>query len=212
MLGWIAGWFGRFAGAVDSTVVRMVHWVVHALASVVYTVFAHVGAAWRDMYAAGNWLRESAGRFVGAVYDHIRAILLYWVPRIFGWIDAVYHRAISAVEHLARLAWGWVRALESDVQRWILALYHWAWQHVYLPLRAYADWLWARIKAWAYVAYWWITHPAKLAELLLWPLVAALEAAAWDVARVLGTFTTALIVRNVRRVAQLIETVLAAVL
>src|SRR6266567_8715506 len=159
MLSWLGGWFDRFGGAVDSTVLRMVRWVVHALASVVYTVFSHVGRAWDDMYAAGNWIRRTAWQFGEAVYRHLRTIVLHDIPKLFHWAEA----RLRSLEHWVL---AWLHRLLADLAKlrvavlgWITALYRWAWQHIYVPLFGFAKWLEQLLRKWAYTAWWYVTHP-----------------------------------------------------
>jgi hypothetical protein len=68
------------------------------------------------------------------------------------------------------------------------------------------------IPVWAQGAYWWVTHPEALARVMLWPLLRVLEDNAWTAADWLAEFGLALLVKNINRVAQLAETVLAAIL
>jgi hypothetical protein len=212
VLSWLKDWFGRFGGAVDATVLRMVHWALHALASVVYTVFNHVGRAWNDVWAAGNWMRRAAWEVMRTIYTHIRAIIIHDIPHLFHW-------ALAALHKLKHWALAWIDRLLKDLARlktlawhWIITLYHWAWAHIYVPLFNYARWLEKWLRKWGYTAWWYVTHPASLAALLFWPLVKLLEDNAWAAARVLGTFTLALATRNARRLAQLAEDIIAAVL
>src|SRR6266705_6789863 len=210
MLSWLGDWFGRFGGAVDHAVVRMVRWALHALASVVYTVFNHVGRAWDDMFAAGNWLRRTAWELGETIYRHIRTIVLHDIPKLFHWAQA----RLVRLEHWA-LAWfhrllGDLVKLRVRVLAWIVSLYHWAWQHIYVPLFGFARWLETLLHKWAYTAWWYVTHPGALAGLLFWPLVHLLEDNAWQAGRVLGEFTLALVARNTRRLAQLAEDIISA--
>jgi hypothetical protein len=68
------------------------------------------------------------------------------------------------------------------------------------------------IPHYAMTAWWWVNHPAQLADVLGWHLVRFLEERAWAVAEYLGEFILALLLRNVRRVALLAEHILTAIL
>lgn len=68
------------------------------------------------------------------------------------------------------------------------------------------------IPDWAYKAWWWVTHPAALAAMLLWHLVAALERNAFAAAQHLAEFALHLVLHNLRRLLHLAEAVLVAVL
>jgi hypothetical protein len=68
------------------------------------------------------------------------------------------------------------------------------------------------IPHYAMQAFWWVTHPAQLAETLGWHLVRFLEDNAWTAAGYLGKFILALILRNAGRVARLAEDIITAIL
>lgn len=68
------------------------------------------------------------------------------------------------------------------------------------------------IPMYAFTAWWWVTHLDDLANVLLWHLLKWLEHYAWTAALYLGEFLLALILRNIRRLALLVETILTAVI
>lgn len=68
------------------------------------------------------------------------------------------------------------------------------------------------IPAYAMTAWWWVTNPSCLASVLYWWIVKYLEERAWCTAQYLGEFLTALVARNLRTTAHLLETIIAAVL
>lgn len=212
MIGWITGWVARFTGLVGQATIDLVHWGLHALASVINAIFGNVARAWRNMWDALVYIERACFDFGAAVYGLAVKVLKYWVPRIWGeikravlalWhgIDWVWTHAVRLVNELRALAW-----------RWIVDLWHMVLRDVWKPLRDYALHLYRLILDWAYVAWWWITHPASLAERLVFHMAAAIERHAWALARLLGTFLTALVLHNARRVVQLAEQILAAVL
>lgn len=68
------------------------------------------------------------------------------------------------------------------------------------------------IPHYAMTAFWWITHPAQLADVLFWHLLRYLEERAWTAARYLGRFVLALLTHHVRRITALAEEIIAAIL
>lgn len=212
MISWLTGWVRRFVGLVPDTVLALVHWAVHALALVVEAVFHDVAVAWRDYWAAVAAIERACFDFGAAMFGLAVKVLRYWVPKLIDdlrraalalWhgIDWVWSHAVAAINDLRKLAWKWINDL------WHLVL-----RDVWKPLKDFADHLYHLIITWAYVAWWWITHLDRLADAMIFHIAASLEKYAWQLARLLGTFLTALILHNVRRVVQLAETILAAVL
>jgi len=212
VISWLTGWVSRFIGIVGQATVDLVHWAVHALASVVETIFGDVGRAWLTMWHGIAAIERACWEFGAAVFGLAVKVLRYWVPRLLHdlaaavvslWhgIDWVWSHAVRLVNDLRRLAW-----------KWILDLWHMVLRDVWKPLKDFADHLYKLIKDWAYVAWWWITHLDRLAEAMIFHLAASLEKHAWELAALLGRFVTALILHNARRIVTLVEQIMAAVL
>lgn len=212
MLNWLSGFIGRWAGSVDSKVRDLVHWAVHALASVVYTVFGLVGHAWSGMVGAAEWVAGQLGALAVELYHQLWAIIKRDMP----WLARAITAARTLAVHLYNLvtAWAWreIRALENLLGRLINDVRQWAYRDLYLPLLQLARDARRDIQAWAVPAFFYITHPDKLAALLGDSLVTWLEANAWRVGRRLGTFTLALVMHNARQLAATVEAIVAAVL
>jgi hypothetical protein len=208
---WLTNWFVNAGSGIERRIVDMVHWAVHALASAVLAVFAHVERAWVSLTGhIWRYLGDLASLFVaimGKLVKIVRVIIpgvLRWAARLFAYVEKLIRSWVAWL-------WGKIRETIALIYREISAVMRWAVQHIYDPLKRWVDFLWAKIRAWAYVAWWWVTHLADLAEALVYHLVRSLEVHAWDIADKLGTFALALVARNLRRFAHLIETIFVAV-
>lgn len=212
VLDWLTGWFSSAASIVAKPIIDLVHWAVHALGSVVLTVFSHVFGAWSQLagwfegfFRAFTWLIHA----IAHVITEIKRVIIPAVVKYF----KVYYHLLYVFAH-AVLAWAvaafkaaeaLARLLVRDAIAWVIA-------HVWNPLKAFADYIWAHLLQWGYVAWWWITHLKELADALIYHLVDSLERNAWDIAGKLGTFALALVVRNLARFIKLAESIIAAVL
>jgi len=212
MLNWIRGFVDRWTGAVDARVRELVHWTVHALASVVYSVFGLVGKAWRNVWAAANWLRTTAEDFAAEVYAHIWAIVKRDLPWLAALITAARAYALRLYHVLLAWAAAEIRAAEQLARRLVDDVRSWAYRDIWLPLLHTAQALRRDLIHWGYTAWWYVTHPAALAGLLGDALVDWAEANAWRVARRLGTFTVAIVAHHTRQLLALAEDILTAVL
>lgn len=212
MISWITGWVGKFLGLVPQAILDLVHWGLHALASVINAIFGNVARAWHTFWGAMAVIERACFDFGAAVFGLAVKVLKYWVPRIWAEIK----RVVAALWH--GIDWVWTHAvklvseLRATAWHWILDLWHMVLRDVWKPLKDYADHIWALLVKWGFTAWWWITHLPSLAEALVFHLAAAIERHAWELARILGTFLTALVLHNVRRFVLLLETILAAVL
>lgn len=212
MLEWIGAFVGRWSGRVASDVRDVVKWTVHALAGVVYTVFGHVGGAWHEIFSGYDWIRAHVAGFAHDVYNWIQHIVTVDIPYLWhillsdvkgliALIGKVLDQAIAAVAAALKAA---LRAVD-DAIKWVI-------DHVYGPLKAYADQIWHDLLKWGYTAWFYVTHPDKLAPILLNALIAAAEAAFWDVAGPAGRFILGVLLKNAPKLAALLETIIAAVL
>lgn len=212
MISWITGWVLRFTGLVGNATVQLIHWGLHAIATAVESVFTDVARAWYYYWRALLYLERTLQEMSAAVLGIAVRTFRYWIPRLVRDIRA----AVSELWRLIRWVWTHAEALVSDLRKlawkWVNDLWHLVLRDVWKPLHDYADRLYHLIIAWAYVAWWWITHLDRLAEALVFHLAASIERHAWELARLLGTFLTALVLHNARRLILLAEQIIAAVL
>lgn len=211
MFDWLTHWFVSWAPYVEQKILDLVHWAIHAVASVLIAVFNHVLRSWRwFLYALTFWAYEEI-HFAEDVWNFARRVVRVYIPRLlhwaWGWILflrkltlTLYDDAIRALVALRKLAWSW-----------ILALWHNVLKYVWDPLKRYADMIWHDLLKWGYTAWYWITHPDKLAGLLFWHIIGWLEFYAWQVGKRLGTFGLSLVRNNLHKFLVLIEDVIAAV-
>lgn len=212
MLNWIAGFVDRWRDRIGQDLRDLVHWTVHALAGVVYTVFGNVGRGWRHLWLAFEWLGRQATGFIAETYGWIRQIIttdLPWlwhillsdIKGVLALIDRVYRTVAAAILAAVRYA----ESLVRGAIRWTV-------DHVWAPLKAYADAIYRDLLKWGYAAYQLVTHPDRLAVILLDAMIAAAEAAFWRIAGPAGRFALGLVLHNARRFALLLESIVAAVL
>lgn len=211
MFDWITHWFINWGPLVERKIIDMVHWAIHAVASVLIAVFSHVLGAWKWFYSAVIFLAYEEIHFAEDVYNFGRRVVAVYLPRLshwaLGWIQflrrlivAVYDTLTRALDTLRRLTYSLILALWRNVLK-----------YVWDPLKRYADLIWHDLLKWGYVAWWWITHPEELAEFLFWHVISALERHAWDAGKRLGTFGLALVRSNLHRFLILAEDIISAV-
>lgn len=144
-----------------------------------------------------TWLGNALRSLGGIIASPFISAFHFVVGGIAGFLDLIFNRVGSAWDDL----YAAVHNFEQVTVGWTEAVWH---QLVLIVTKYIPDY--------AMVAYWWVTHPDALAQLLFWYVVKWLEHEAWTVAQYLGEFVLALLVRNLRRVLSVLETVVAAIL
>lgn len=146
--------------------------------------------------------------------------MLGWLERLFGGIGGRVDRAIAALLRagLSGIAVA-VEFVFTDVTRqWSAAVNdfrdfaRFIDEHAHSVYESLRHILTYWIPRYAFTAWWWVTHPASLVQILGWHLVRWMEDNAWDVAHWLGGFAVSLVLRNPRRFARAVEQIIAAIL
>lgn len=209
---WLTRWFAGVASDIGQRIADAIHWAVHALAVVVLAVFDHVFGSWYSLARNIVIFFRVFGSVLYWVGAKIWRILRIAIPDLYRWARGWFARLLALIDHWVAWLWARIRATIALIYREIAATIRWAWSHIFLPLWRWVQFLYQLIRKWAWVAFWWVTHPASLAELLVFHMAAAIERHAWDLAGLLGRFFLALIARNLARFLKLVEQIIVAVL
>lgn len=180
--------------------------------SVILSVFRLVGGAWNGLTDAFRAFHSALDNWSHEVYLFGDYLIRHLIPSIVRWAE----------RELAKLS-AFISRVYDDLQRAVndlilriastaRALTKWVLDNVYDPLKEYADQIWADLKKWGYTAWWYITHPDALAELIIFPIATSLEKHAWQLAGQLGKFALSLVLANVRQFINLIEDIVDSVL
>ena len=166
-----------------------------------------------------TWLANAVGRAGSAVSSAVTG----WVHAVIAGVYSFLHSIFGDV----RGAWRdfvtgalllrnalddfgseVARGFELLFEKWIPGIIKWVTNTVYkLALDA---WHW--ITTDGAKIYYYITHPAALVDLIFDALLAEIENTAWDTAEKLGSFSVALIWKNLPKFLALIEDILDAIL
>ncbi len=212
MLDWIAGYVGRWSGEVVDATRSLVQWGLHALASVVYTVFGNVGKAWGNIIDTIADLYTEARNFATEV-----AHTLYWIVHLYvlplvNRLTADFHTALTFAESVLKYARLAIDAVNHALAAGLQDVRTWADRNIFAPLTAAIKTVEANLIKWGLFAYDLLTHPEKLAPLLIRALITAAEDIFWDIAAPIGEFAFRIVVKDLNRWLKLAETIIAAVL
>jgi len=143
-----------------------------------------------------NWLRNIFASGVTTILSGLRDLLETGLHGIGAIIDTVFGDVLSSWIKYHTVNTGYSIAEDGL----LASLYHQLHQLITHD-----------IPAWARTAWWWVANPEKLALMLFWFLIRLLEDNAWTIASKLGEFIVALIARNPRRIALVVEEIITAI-
>lgn len=200
--------FGRVSGAVKD----LIHSVVSGILGALNAVAGVMWAAWWDLVWASQVAIQAIEWFTGNVMA-----LLWWlttqaVPDLIkrlenlgkqalAWVEQIWSQAWSLVQDLRELAWGWVQ----DAIRWVN-------QNIWQPLYGWVQDLYQKMTDWAYTAWFYVTHPDALAEVIFWSLWGVFARNAFPVAKYVGEWLLRTVMQNAVSSIKLVESILTDVL
>lgn len=219
MFGWLTNAFRSLLGGGAAASAASVQQALNVIADtfrVMYgywhTVATRVTRAWTGLAGATLDLRTAMQRYMltQSLLDAlIMKHLFPWIEGWIAWLGGRVQREINATIVMLRREYKAGDAAQHAYTRSVLL---WVIVHVLIFLYKFIVTLLTWVAREGATMWHYFTHLDEFAMLLFWHFVTALERLAWDVAKVLGEFLLALIVRNVVRFATLVETIVDAVL
>lgn len=167
--------------------------------------------AWTVYYTDNTYYVQQLVKFVTATRNAHGYTLHVRIPGIISWAGTGFARLLAAIIGLARALARDVAMLTGLLASRITALTTWILRKVWAPLWAFITATYRDLLKWGWVAWWWITHLASLAEAMIFFIARAMEKYAWELAGMLGRFVVSLIVRNARKIAEVAESIVVAV-
>lgn len=209
MLTWLKKAFGAAAGVIPDAIRDWVYQQIYAVMSYIGTIIDHVSAAWDVMWHFATALESAFTSFGHSVYNYFYKLVKVMIPNVIAW-------AATWITHVESWAWGWIKTLAGyieDAKNYLLQKISdavaWTVQNIWAPLEAELVTVRKRLTDWAYTAWWYITHPQNLADLLLGYLLVSLQRSVWLVARTMGDFFFRLFLTQLPRSLNLIEQIIA---
>jgi len=212
MLNWIKHWFTKGAGQIEKTALHWIYVALHGIGGVIHTVFGDVNGAWLVLHRA-MWSVMDAIRNAGDLAYHG----LWWVIRK-GLPDAI----AWAARELDKV-WHWFTVITRRIEHDILNALHlaehyadsvwtWAWVHIVRPIKndILSAWKWIHTRG--ELAWYYVTHPDRLADLIVPVLAGAIARASKPVLTRTGIILTHLVLSNLVRFTHIIEDIITAVL
>jgi hypothetical protein len=211
MLNWLDSFFSSAKSTIGTAIADAVHWAVHALASVVFAVFGLVSKAWSGLVNAVHAFHAALDHWATEVIQFAQYVIHVVIPKVYRWASAELAKLSSALAKLYDYLAAQVTSLIRRIEAAVTSVTNWVLKNVWAPLKAYADQIWNDLKKWGYTAWWYITHPQALADVIVMPLVNSIESNAFAIASKLGQFTLAILYTQLGKVIHVIEDIIMAV-
>lgn len=144
-----------------------------------------------------NWLSGIWGSITGGISSAIQNFVRILISGICTVLDFIFGNVGKAWDDVVNAAHDFETAAHTFGSA--------AWNQFDKILTYY-------IPTFAMTAWWWVTNLDSLAQVMLWHILKWLEYYAWPAAQFLGEFTLALILKNLRQVALMIETIITAII
>lgn len=211
MLHWIHKVLHKARGHVGRQVHHLIYTLVHGAIGHIIAIFNQTRKGWRYLARRTYDFEHHLWHLGQEIDDALHYAICVLARDMAHWIirEIVY-------------AWTGLRVLAKDTRRlddYLKHLIHsliddvrdWALRHIWDPLWAWVQQLIAWAKDWAFTAWYYITHPEKLAALLFWYLIAYLERHIVDVIERVGEWALRWFIAHLMLVLHLVETTITRI-
>lgn len=219
MFDWLVNAFRSLLGAGAAASAASVQAALNTIAqtfrvmySYWHTVAGHVANGWQQLTRTLLWLTQYMQQYMLEQSFLDYRIVRVYIPWLAGWIAWLGGRVRNLINATIAMLRREYKAGDAAQHAYTRSVLLWVVVHVLLYLLKLILNLLHWIASQGATMWHYFTHLDAFAALLFWHIVKLLESLAWDVAKVLGKFFLALIVRHVVRFATLVETIVDAVL
>lgn len=212
MLDWLHGVVYTLYGYVPGPVKDLIHSALRGLIGALNAVTGNMWTVWWNwitaMTAAGgvfNW-------FCGGVLTVLSWLVKEAIPFASNLALRAWTRLLNFEKKIEADLLSGLQAVRDLASRLVQDAIAWVTQNVWNPLWGYIQDLYDKATRWAYTAWFYVTHPAALAELIFWSLWDVFTRNAWSVARVVGEWALRLVLQNSVSGVRLVEQIVTDVL
>lgn len=199
-------------GRISDTIRNWVNDLINGVYGFFHYINGLVRAAWSDLANATYWFVRNFESFAYWVYAKLWLLIRSIVPAIINEYRTLYNAAVRYVSDVYNTVSGWFNDALHYAEHLVNGVIDWVIKNVWNPLYKLTTDLFNWIKDKGETLWYYLSHPDALAELIFGSLLTILEREAWAVADRLGKFAIALVAKNLRQFAMLIEDILNAIL
>jgi hypothetical protein len=212
MLDWLYNTVYSLYGSISGPVKDFVHSVMRGLVGALNAVSGNMWTVWWNWVAAMWTAGGVFSWFCGGVYNVLSWVVKESIPFISNLALTGWTRVLALEHKVATVVRQWVDDAIATAQGLVNDAITWVNQHIWLPLWSNVQDLYDKMTRWAYTAYYYVTHPDALAEVIFWSLWGVFTRSAFSVARTVGEWLLRTFLANAVAGVQLVESVVADVL
>lgn len=212
MINWIEHWFSDGASYITHRVLTWIHVALHAIAGIITGITGNVTRSWDDLQHA-IWLVFDEVNYGARVTYHA----IWWL--VNRGIPYVYRYIISHVKLLESDLAKAISRLLADIvsaidlaEKYAREFVAWFHANVVVPLANSLGEAWHWINSEGNYVWQLITHPDRLADLILAYFAGAIMRASDKVATAIGAALWDILTKNLHRVLRVAEDIISAVM
>lgn len=212
MLSWVSKVLKQAKGDVSAAAHHLIYTLLHGVTGILHALFGNVEKEWKRLWSIALSFDHGLWYFVRAVGHGLHHILCVMIPHLATWIWGVIVGLAKEVEKFVKWMLSKVDYILKLIDHEIDALRDWVLQHIWDPLFGYIKDLYDKLTKWAYTAWYYITHPQKLADLLFWYLWNTFTRQIDSALLRMGDWLTRWFLANVIKAAAIVETIIANII
>lgn len=212
MFGWLSAVFGWATSNIGGPIVGFILDLISGVYGFLHGIFSRIGQAWNDVWQAAHNIWNEIVRFLHAVWTKLLVIIRVIIPVLARWAVREVTKLFKFANFIIAWAWNHIQRLYAFIEQVWDDITAWVIRNIWTPLLHDFLNVWHWITHFGAIAWFYISHPDKLVELIWVNLIAKLEKEAWAVSALLGKFFLSLIVRHLRQFVLLLEDIISAVL
>lgn len=212
MINWIERWFHDGTSYLARKALHWVHVALHAIAGIVTGIVGNVRLAWQDLQHAVWYAFEQATYGAELTYHAIWWLVNRGIPFVYRYIIAHVKYLESAIAKAATLALHDAIALFDQAEKYTREFTAWFHANIVAPIDNSLHNAWHWINVHGEYAWKLVTHPDRLADLIVAHFAGAIMRASDGVAITIGTTILHILTKQLGRVARIAEQIISSAL
>lgn len=212
MLDWLYNTVYTLYGRLPGSVKDLINSALRGILGALNAVAGNMWTVWWDMVAMAQSLPGIVKWAFNGIYHALDWLLNVEIAHIWNLLQPLWLQVQKLTKKVVELIAQAIADVTAKVWRWVQDTITWVNQHVWLPLWGWVQDLYDKMTRWAYTAWFYVTHPDALAEVLFWSLWGVFTRNALTVSRSIGEWALRMVLQNAVTGVKLVEQIITDVL